>query len=125
MTGEQMALSMAGVLSNGRVRRRLNPILTGPATVLAVGLTLWVGFEPYRDEMGQKNYQWVRRVGAVAALFAGITGSIENADATALPDCGGAGAGACGQLFVTPAVSGPGGLWIVPVPLIERVGIAI
>lgn len=44
---------------------------------------------------------------AAAATIAVRTAPL--GDATALPDCGGAGADACGQLFETPAASGPGG----------------
>ncbi len=84
-------------------------ILTASVPDLAVALTVSFEFNPYRGDMSQKNYHWVRRLAAVAATLAIVTGSIDLADATALPDCGGAGAGACGQLFVTPAFSGPGG----------------
>jgi hypothetical protein len=64
--------------------------------------------------MGQMNHR-TRPVVALAslvalALTAGVVVSTRHhANAVALPDCGGAGALACGQLFVTPASSGPGG----------------
>jgi hypothetical protein len=46
---------------------------------------------------------------AIAAATAVAVSTRHHANAIALPDCGGAGALACGQLFVTPASSGPGG----------------
>jgi Prealbumin-like fold domain len=64
--------------------------------------------------MGRMNHR-VRPVVALASLVAvaiasGVAISTRHhANAIALPDCGGAGALACGQLFVTPALSGPGG----------------